>query len=552
MSNILRHLNPTPQFPPYSGPYQVGTTDIEISASSLPQTVEKPDSAPSTIAFRLFYPSQQSAAPSKPVRWISKPQYDQLASVWRFLGIGSTLSSWLAYALPHLTHVSLLAHRDAPLATRLSASDAGHDRSSSIDSSQWPLLIFSHGLGGNRNTYSYLLGSLASHGLIVAAPDHRDGSQPVAFVRGTQEEESAQVQYRTMAHKPNDDTFRGRDEQLKIRIWETSILMEALNKVNEGTERLRDLHDSSEAATSVLEQMRGKLDLQPGNVSFAGHSFGATTVIQLLKAVYYRQRENVVSSLFAQTTNATPVISSQITSRTPAMLLDPWALPLTNPAQAALRARPMPCYSKSGTGSNADTEQPWLTVMSEAFYKWRGNRDDIIETVSPPSDTTQTHSEQPLIFYPTASAHLSQSDFGLLFPRLTKYLAKADEPRRLIELNVRSILEVLRRRRIDVEEFDLEKDGERREEEEGWVDLGEGESHNDPILSKPGSVKGWNLVSINGSEDIRGASMDGIDEAKKSTAQAWVAEGGKRSSSPERVESGSEQELDGIIDSGKA
>lgn len=42
-------------------------------------------------------------------------------------------------------------------------------------------MVFSHGLGGMRTTYSYICADIASHGWVVAAVEHRDGSASMAM-----------------------------------------------------------------------------------------------------------------------------------------------------------------------------------------------------------------------------------------------------------------------------------------------------------------------------------------------------------------------------------
>lgn len=43
---------------------------------------------------------------------------------------------------------------------------------------QWPLVLFSHGLGGSRTAYSQLCTEMAAAGKVVLAIEHRDGTAP--------------------------------------------------------------------------------------------------------------------------------------------------------------------------------------------------------------------------------------------------------------------------------------------------------------------------------------------------------------------------------------
>jgi pimeloyl-ACP methyl ester carboxylesterase len=43
-----------------------------------------------------------------------------------------------------------------------------------------PIIVFSHGLGGNADLYTYQTMALAAHGYLVVVIDHTDGSAPVA------------------------------------------------------------------------------------------------------------------------------------------------------------------------------------------------------------------------------------------------------------------------------------------------------------------------------------------------------------------------------------
>lgn len=86
---MLARLNPTPYFPPYSGPYKVGTVDYEISTSDLDSPAPGLNDSISTVSFRIFYPTEHSSKPEKPVYWLPGPQREWLSAYARFLGAGN-------------------------------------------------------------------------------------------------------------------------------------------------------------------------------------------------------------------------------------------------------------------------------------------------------------------------------------------------------------------------------------------------------------------------------------------------------------------------------
>lgn len=54
------------------------------------------------------------------------------------------------------------------------------------------------------------------------------------------------------------------------------------------------------------------------------------------------------------------------------------------------------------------------------------------------------------MFFVKQSQHFNQSDFGLLFPWIAKRVTKAEEPQRIMELNNRAMVQVLRESGIEV------------------------------------------------------------------------------------------------------
>ncbi|KAF8544336.1 platelet-activating factor acetylhydrolase, isoform II-domain-containing protein [Trichophaea hybrida] len=556
--SFLSRLNVIPQFPAYKGPYTVASFELEIPVSSLPATQKPPKSAESisTVQFRIFYPTGQHftpadprnattatppsgdaagaeakgwtsgwfrqrhpcSPPSKSVYWLPEPhQREYLGGYARFLGAGSGLAELISYIPRILHHIALPAISLVPLIP--SNSDF-----------KFPTIIFSHGLGGTRLAYSHLCGSLASYGNIVIAPEHRDGSAPVTFIKPGSKPEAkvkgpkpgsdepgisscsaapspsrVQVDYTNYPHQISDETANGRNRQLEVRLWELSVVYAALTQLDLGhIPAGTSMFDADTTSRdSLLSAFREKFDIrEPGRLIWVGHSFGSATMIQMMKSVYYGKR-GVTSNpeeapLFIpdttiphNTPGAVP-LGDQITASSPLMLLDIWCLPLLSKRTRPLWKLPLPQIDAGNTDKV-------LVIMSDEFFRWRENLRGVRRVLStdpgrrregpehkvfeqwdsrpntaskefhpnndvstpggantgnqivPPINTSSTPPSPPetdtketegiRFYYVKDSAHLSQSDFGLLFPRAMK---RAVEPELILDLNVRAACQWLR------------------------------------------------------------------------------------------------------------
>jgi platelet-activating factor acetylhydrolase len=373
-------------------------------------------------------------------------------------------------------------------------------------SKRWPVVMFSHGLGGTRNSYSHICGSLASHGIVVVAPDHRDGSSPLSIHHIPDEKDKVRrVNYRPIAHKPSTEVYAARDEQLQIRMWELGMIHDALLKIDEGKRITNVAQDQpKKSAKDLLSAFSSLLNVhEPGAISFAGHSFGACTMVQFVKSVYYRPGQHIPAykPLFELSDDSS--LARQITPANPVVLLDLWTLPIQSPNTAWLRSQPMPSYDSATGGQNL------LAIVSEGFYNWGSNFREVKRVFAKPSASQSKHPNQPgpHIFYPISSAHLSQSDFGVLFPWVTTKMFGAKDPERVLRLNTRAILQVLRESGIRVANTSA-ADLELSEADVKDKSL----AQDTAILSKTkDSVRGW----VNVSPDTEGGlDLSGLDRVE--------------------------------------
>lgn len=323
-------------------------------------------------------------------------------------------------------------------------------------------MIFSHGLGGCRNSYSYVAGSLASHGIVVICPEHRDGSAVASFIRvpetqnGTITSNSRiQIPYEKISHDVSPEVYQAREAQLRIRCWELGLIHQAMLAVDRGSP-LTNLNRSTPSLNQFVNQCNIH---EPGSIIFAGHSFGAATTTQLLKSTYYAGVPEVAAMekpIFAPTEGSD--IRNQITEKTLTMLLDMWCMPLMAPNSVPLFNLPLPVYADK---ASAPGGKAILAVESEHFFKWRDHL-NLKARVLSPDPTAKVVTPQlferpsgikmaePSFYYVINSAHLNQSDFGILFPWLTQKIFKAEQPERALRLNLRAQLQMLRENNVPI------------------------------------------------------------------------------------------------------
>lgn len=395
-------------------------------------------------------------------------------------------------------------------------------------SKRWPLMLFSHGLGGSRNAYSQIAGSMASHGMVVIAPDHRDGSAPASFARNSDGSFREIGEYRRIPFRLGRDVEDARNEQLRIRLWELGLIHEALLKIDR-QELLTNMVlpvPEKNSQPGDIAMFGSSLDVHtPGSISWSGHSFGALTVLQFVKSVFYHRdipSKPPSQSLYNPTENSP--IEAQITPSSPLLLFDLWSLPLRTEATEWLRMKPLPCYTVSDRGvSNV------LSIVSEAFQKWRANLTLLREALFPEYTLGKEKAAQqppPHVFYHLASTHMGQSDFAVLSPKLYKKFFKCDDPVRAMSLNILAALQMLRQNGYEVAETappDL------KSEANGHVLPGAvrhqpRNGQNPKILATDGSIKGW--IALTASDEYEeNAAAPNMDIGENASPSEAVVKG---------------------------
>jgi platelet-activating factor acetylhydrolase len=411
-----------------------------------------------TILINVYYPAAISSGLGKDPggystwsreTWLPRPRASVAMGYGKFSGVGPLLVPFMAMTtmltkLPAYRN-SLPARYWPPEKKSYSAgyqvkNEEGPPPEGQGDQPCFPLMVFSHGLGGTRTVYSSLCGEFASYGFVVCAIEHRDGSGPRTFVNhtekgeasvdGIEEKADGGIRHRKKQKKKKYDRVdyiwpRGnpldtspnnekgideelREAQLEMRLAEIEEAYKILTKIATGRGgevakanlRRKGFKASSSRGLEGIDWSKWEGVFHLDQVTMLGHSFGAATTVNVLRNP---ERFDWVKQ---------------------GVMYDIWGAPIQTEGE---KHRPISC--------------PLLGINSEAFMYWQKNLDTVMHL-------TQEVKEQGIpawLMTIRGTVHVSQCDFSLLYPHLCTLLMKMSaNPKRAIDLNVSATLEFLK------------------------------------------------------------------------------------------------------------
>ncbi|KAF3131605.1 hypothetical protein TWF703_007616 [Orbilia oligospora] len=483
--DILLH-----SLPQYSGPYGVGIMELELPVSS-PRSFGpvkrngRHALTLETVLFNIYYPAALGTGRGKDpsgehhtwsrATWLPRPRsltakgyakFSNLPAPAMLAFFGAT--AWFT-KIPAYRNAELAAHWPPPHSARKGGEKVKNTAGAAPEDlpegakPKFPLIIFSHGLGGSRSVYSSVCGEFASYGFVVIAPEHRDGSGARSVVNyGPEtsflwEEVLPTIRKQTPA-SPTNPNFWSADGERAKRLGRkparaaTEAIHNSLNSdpVEESSPRRKYIHHTDlrtaqinmrkaelaeiYKAIQVLNSGDGEILSQMNllkkgaagassrgldginwekwqdrihidNVTVAGHSFGAASTIEVL-----RNPEQIFG---------------QVPGSLQGIIYDPWGAAIQQPESQAAKIR-----------------TPLLGINSEAFMHWADN----FEMVMRVFEEATKNNENCWMMTVKGTVHISQSDFTVVYPRLCALLLKASaDAERAIDININASLEFLKR-----------------------------------------------------------------------------------------------------------
>ncbi|KAL3990932.1 Platelet-activating factor acetylhydrolase isoform II family protein [Acanthocheilonema viteae] len=320
-----------------NGQFEVGCAEIMIS-----------DEDDMGILLTVYYPSDKAHLSDERAEhplWLPREEYIDGLADYR-----NSSSRWM-----HFMYRWFIGEKRIPALWHITLNETV---------TNYPILIFSHGLSACRHFHSIYCSSLASHGYVVAAVEHRDCSACWTYKFETDENTGEKIEVPVKIRKvmPTDDEFQLRNEQLQKRVTECVKTLHFFKELNLG-----QYNSDQQIGKKLLlgndfawSQFKGRLDMD--RVFIAGHSFGGATAIA--------------------TAATFPADFSAV------VVLDGWMFPI----ERELFTR---------------VQQPVLFMNAESF-QWEANVNDMLQVVE--------NSKRSVLLTFNEAVHHSFTDFPLLIP----------------------------------------------------------------------------------------------------------------------------------------
>ncbi|KAI9295346.1 hypothetical protein K502DRAFT_365063 [Neoconidiobolus thromboides FSU 785] len=348
--------------PAYTGPYKVSCRDIEYNLN-ITRISKQEDS----VLLKIYYPSESNKLYNQLAEWAPYPNKRYMRGYLDQTKVPSMISKSLLYFLNEQPRQG-------------SYISDGSDLLKDVD--EFPIALFSHGKLGSRTLYSGTCGELASHGIVVAAIEHRDGSAAYSY-RSSNPKEVIYKHSKGKYGSPENLLFR--QKQMMLRKNEIKNGLKVLKMLNQGHLKkegmylpdnkdkefmfLRDLNKDKEGEFWFDGLSRFKNRLNFKETYLLGHSFGGSTVLEILK-----EKDNPYKL---------------------GITFDPWMYPVTSEI----------------------VTKPTLGILTDAFFKWKLNYDKALNLL-------QTNDDSQMLILSNAT-HYHQTDVLALVENVLPLLENA-------------------------------------------------------------------------------------------------------------------------------
>ena len=237
-SSIIKTVIPLSSLPEPSGAYNVGTCQFHlIDDSRLEWFSEKDTTDYRELMVQMWYPSDEN--PSIP----PNPYMDNLEQRIPAVAEQINLPKFL---IKQIKEIKTQSYQNLKISQK---------------ENSFPVLIFSHGLGGMRVQNTSYIQELISHGFVVIAMDHTYDANITIFPNNEIKNYKSNL---PKSIKTENEALKLRYKQLKTRTDDITFVLNEFEKLNKNSN----------------SQFYKKLSLD--NVGIFGHSFGGATSISAL------------------------------------------------------------------------------------------------------------------------------------------------------------------------------------------------------------------------------------------------------------------------------